>query len=295
MSPHKKTWILVRGCQYQPGGAISLGQLLLKPFEPSLPLLPEGPLPVDPKRIERTYQTDAEIGTHNSLGVSFQLWTTIDVLPIQADLKAEKQYSNSVIWNFDRIDSEIFIPRLQDIQDAVNREEVLTQIHRKKFDFRKRLYMITGVRVARGARLNQQFSKTYGGGARVGVDLAAFAAAPVTVGPSGDISNTVAENYSFKSSSDFVYAYRVCEVHYGKDVHVRPYSKGETFGIDENEDDIDDTDDTDDAKDVGQKQMRMLVEKVADTDYDGAGVAHQLRQLDPECGDEDEFIFTESP
>jgi len=264
----------------------------MKPFEPSLPLLPDGPLPVDPKSIERTHQTSVEVGSHSSLGISFQLWASIDMLPIQTDLTAEQHTTKSTTWKFDRIDSEIVVPRLQDVQNAVNREEVVAQINRKMFDFRKRIYMITGVRIARGARLSQQTPRTYGIKARVSVDLAVQAATPITLGPAGHISKTAANSYSFEGSSDFVYAYRVCEIHYGKDVHVRPYNKGETFGVDNAGDEIDDVD----VDDAGHKQMRILVEKIASTDYNGAGVAHQsvpVRESEYEGDEEDEFIFAE--
>jgi hypothetical protein len=46
----------------QLGGAIPLGQLLTKPFEPSLPLRLDEPLPVDSELIERTHQTSVEVG-----------------------------------------------------------------------------------------------------------------------------------------------------------------------------------------------------------------------------------------
>jgi hypothetical protein len=152
--------------------------------------------------------------------------------------------------------------------------------------------MITGVRVARGARLSQQTPRTHGIEARVDVDLAALAATPITVGPAGHISKTTANSYSFEGSSDFVYAYRVCEIHYGKDVHARPYNKGDTFGVDTTRDEVDDIDTDDDR----QEQIRILVEKIASTDYNGAGVAHRsvpIGKSGDESSEDDDFILAE--
>ena len=56
--------------------------------------------------------------------------------------------------------------------------------------------MITGVRVARGARLQQKSSSSTGANANVEVDLAALALAPVTVGPAADMKMRNSENHS---------------------------------------------------------------------------------------------------
>jgi hypothetical protein len=63
------------------------------------------------------------------------------------------------------------------------------------------------------------------------MDLTAFTSVPLDVGPAVDSLDTTTTNYSFGDASDFVYAYRVCEIHYGKDVYVKPYNKGDTFKV----------------------------------------------------------------
>lgn len=294
MSGHKKTWILVRGCQYVPGGSISLGQILVKPFDPSLPLLLDGPLKIPETAIERTHQTSVEVSSHSSLGGSFKIWADIDILPIKSELGAKHHTSKSTTWHFDRLDSEVMIPHLQDVQAAIVREEVVAQINRNKFNFRKRLYMITGIRIARGAKLQQKSSMSMGANAKVGVDLAALGVAPTTVGPAVDVTSTNSENHSFKNSSDFVYAYRVCEIHYGKDVYVKPFNKGETFGVhkDAKADKV-----SDEESEEEEELQRIVVEDMA-TDYTGSGVPHQsfklpVEESDNEASNEDELILAD--
>lgn len=279
MGKQKKTWILVRGCQYKPGRSLSLGQLLTKPFELTIPLLPDGPLPIPESAIERTYQTAVKVGTSNTLSGSFKLWAEIDMLPIQGEIGANRSTSKSTSWRIDRIDSEIMVPRLSDVQAAMKREEVLAQINRS-FDFKKRLYMITGIRVARGAKLQQEASKTVGGDATVGVDLVTFTGAPVTAGPGVDFSNTKTEKYGFEGSSDFVYAYRVCEIHYRKDVYVKPHNKGDTFGTGGS--------DSESSDEEGEEVNRLLVEKFESSDYSGAGAKHESFKVAKEEGKAEE-------
>jgi hypothetical protein len=162
------------------------------------------------------------------------------------------------------------IPRLPDVQAAISREEVVAQINRSKFNFKKRLYMITGVRVARGAKLHQKGSESIGGNAGVGVDLGAFGVAPVTVGVGGAGQSTSSENYGFKKSSDFVFAYRVCEIHYGKDVYVKPYNSGETFGTNDGGDGDELSEDEEE-----EKRQKIVVEDIEASDYSGGGVPHK--------------------
>jgi len=234
-----------------------------------------------------------DIGTRSSLGGSFQIWADLDMLPIKSNIGTNRHTSSSITWHFDRLDSEIMIPRLPDVQAAISREEVVTQINRGKFNFKKRLYMITGVRVARGAKLRQKESGTVGGNAGVGVDLGAFGIAPVTVGVGGAGHNTSSKNYGFKKSTDFVFAYRVCEIHYGKDVYVKPYNSGETFGTNDGRDEDGPSEDEEDE----DKPQRIVVEDIETSDYSGGGVPHKSFTLavdDKSWGlDEEEFVLAD--
>jgi hypothetical protein len=175
----------------------------------------------------------------------------------------------------------------------MSREEVTAQINRKKFDFRKRLYMCTGVRVARGARLCKRASTEVGGQAKLGVDLTALAAVPANVGPEIGLSRSTATGTSFEKASDFVYAYRVCEVHYGKDVYVAPYNKGDTFSSKPEDGDKESSED--DEEDEKQEHYQIMVEKLDGSDYYGSALPHQSFVLtSPENdSEEEEFIVPE--
>jgi hypothetical protein len=184
------------------------------------------------------------------------------------------------------------IPRVPDVQAAIEREDVVAQINRSKFNFKKRLYMITGVRVARGAKMHQKGSESIGGNAGVGLDLGAFGVAPVTVGVGGAGQSTSSENYGFKKSSDFVFAYRVCEIHYGKDVYVKPYNSGETFGTN------DGGDGDEPSEDEEEKLQKIVVEDIETSDFAGGGAPHKSFSLPGEekstdWGEEEEFVLAE--
>ena len=84
-----------------------------------------------------------------------------------------------------------------------------------------------------------------------------------------------------------MYAYRVCEIHYGKDVYVAPYNKGDTFSDNPEVGDRESSDD----EDEGQEQQRIMVEKIDTSDYSGLGVAHQFFNLTLPEEEEEEFFL----
>jgi hypothetical protein len=289
MPKQKKTWILAKGCEYRPGGTISLGQILVKPFEPSLPLLPDGPLPLPESGVERSYQSSVEAASYTALGGSFKIWADVSMLPIGGDLGGKFLNLKNVSWHFDRLETEIMVPRLLDVQTAISKEEVVAQINRKKFDFKRRLYMVTGVRIARGARLFQSDSRMVGGKVAASADLSVFSAVPLKSGSAVDFSSTKIANYSFNDASDFIYAYRVCEIHYGKDVYTKPFNKGDTFGLDHGGDD-----ESSDEDDEGGEE-RIVVEKIEDSEYTGSEVPHQSFDLKlSEETDQEELIVSDA-
>ncbi|KAG4433983.1 hypothetical protein IFR05_010532 [Cadophora sp. M221] len=267
MPKQKKTWIFVRGTDFNPGRSLSLGQILTKPFEPSLPLFPDGPLPIPEASINRSHQTGVKSSSRTALGVSFGLWAEADPLPVSGNVGGKHETSHEQEWEFEKLEGEMTVPRQADVQAALEKPEIVAHLQRIKFDFRKRLYMITGVRIARGARYGSKDSKTRGGNAKIMVDLTA-AGVPVKVGPEVDVTRENSGAYSFEGASDFVYAYRVCEVHYGKSVYTKPYNKGDSFAGGKNsgeegesQDDVDDEDD--------EKPLQILVEKIAEQDFAG--------------------------
>lgn len=284
----------MRSSEYRPGGSLSLGQILVKPFEPSLPLIPDTSLHIPETAIERSHQVSVDLATSTSVSVAFNIWANVALLPIQLELGANRSTSNDVSWHFERLDTEIMVPRLLDVQAALSKEEVVAQINRNKFDFRKRLYMVTGIRIARGAKLAQQMLRAVGADSKVGVDLTASAIAPVSVGEGESWESTKSTAYSFDGATDFIYAYRVCEIHYGKDVFVKPFNKGDTFGVGSNDEEglFEDDDDT-------EELQRIVVEGIDASDYTGSNVPHhtfglQTFGLPSPDGEEweDEFIIS---
>jgi hypothetical protein len=154
--------------------------------------------------------------------------------------------------------------------------------------------MITGVRIARGARLSRKDSKARGDDAKTMVDLVAVSLVPLKVGPEVYVMRENEGSYSFNGASDFVYVYRVCEVYYGKDVYTTAYNKGDTFadGKQVGEEGGDDGNGEDDEEDDEGENICILVEKIADSVFaglTGSDEASKAELLGTE--DEEQFII----
>jgi len=104
--------------------------------------------------------------------------------------------------------------------------------------FKRPLYMVTGLRIARGFSVETTDGKENGGELSVGVDATA-AAVPVQVGPKVKILWTKNEKVGFGASSDCVFAYQVIEIRSKKDdkFSTKDYNAGALLNTDEEEED----------------------------------------------------------
>ena len=77
--------------------------------------------------------------------------------------------------------------------------------------FKKPIWMITGVKVARGFSVSTVSKKNLGGRAKVGVDLTPTGV-PVQAGPKVKVLVRKGEKVGFGGSSEVVFAYRVVRI-----------------------------------------------------------------------------------
>ena len=130
---------------------------------------------------------------------------------------------------------------------------------------------------------------------KLGADLAGIEGSPATVGVDRSITNTSSSAHSFQNASDFVYAYRLCEVYYGKEVYLKPYSNGETYGLkdhggeDEDSEMVDDNNMDDENVEDVVKEDRILVEGISSADYAGDGHLRKIPRS--ETAEEDYYIL----
>lgn len=228
MAGPKKSWVLVQGSKCSPDGPLCLGQILTDPYQPQHPLLPDGPPPISQSMIEFSHEDPSVHTTGSTIINSFGIWSVISFLP-NRDIKRIREISNSSSWEFTQLDSQTFFPRLSYVTEALNSDSVLEQIKQGRFDFRKSLFMVTGVRVARGARPCKDFSEDSTGTAKVGIDPAIAGGVVLTAGVKDGIDNPRSTFSPLLGASDFVYAYRLAEISYSRSDLTNVHGIGETY------------------------------------------------------------------
>lgn len=127
-------------------------------------------------------------------------------------------------------DSEIMTmtPSLSYVEAAMRHGDVPSTL--KKWSFAKRVYMVTGIRVVRGATMSRssEASTKFATSAQLTTNTGFD-----PVGVDAGISSSSSKGESVGGISDFVFAYRLNEIRYRGTVTHRPYRGGDVSSAEE--------------------------------------------------------------
>jgi hypothetical protein len=220
-------WILTKAKEFSPTGTLQVGQILVEPFNPAYTLMPGGPLPIPADVLqEKSFQTSADLESKEDLNAMFGLWITAAGLPAGGKAGASVNQLDELSWHFEKLSGNIISPSIVYLNAALRHGDVPSYTGR--FHVIKRLYMVTGVRIAHGARMVKKSSQSIG----LGGEAKSGATGPVDVGAMGRLEKGKEVKENFSNASDFVYAYRLSEVNYWGEPTHKPFVKGEAAGED---------------------------------------------------------------
>jgi len=165
------------------------------------------------------------IDTTSEMAAMFGVWTKATCLPVGIGTTMENDASSELIWRFTSLGSNIMSPPLEYTRNAMKHGDVPEGL--KRWGFKKRVYMITGVRTAHGARMEKKESHSSTVQAQLAADGSALSV-PVGGGVRVAHSSSATNNVNFEKTTDFVFAYRLNEVNYRGRVTQKSYTKGET-------------------------------------------------------------------
>ena len=222
----KKTYFLAPNFDYPPSSNISLGRIWTDPSDPGTCINPSGPLPFpSTTQVQHGHKTDWRNKTSGEHRGMIGVWARfLQVVGLDAEARVTWHNSNGDTYEFKRLDTEFIDPTTEYYTQSVLVPSVAEYIVDTKF--KKPIYMITGVKIARGADVEQARWEEAGTHLRVGVN-GTTAVSPLAAGPEVTISSSGSETTSSKGSSDFVFAYRLREIYYSKGkVKHRQHNKG---------------------------------------------------------------------
>jgi hypothetical protein len=231
----KQTYILMRNNNYRPDGPVRLGSVLSSPTTPESTIGSSTLLPFPesiPIQVSSLYDFKSTCAQNS--GSKFGVFTKfLSVLGIGADVGVETAVMTSHSVSAEKLETRFIAPTRDYLELLLQVPAIQEYIKEQRF--RANIYLVTGIRVAFGVREGSSSAERKSGvhvSARV--DGSMTGGVPASVGPEVTIDKGQKVKMEFGKSDDYVYAYRVKEVHYStrKGKVVSKDIKGELYSLD---------------------------------------------------------------
>ncbi|KAF5642067.1 transcriptional activator of proteases prtT [Fusarium tjaetaba] len=202
-------YIRAPNLDYEPNKAIRLGHIWKHPMDPGSFCGPPLPIPED-METNYTFKAPWYIGKGRANSGSLGIWASfLQAVGVTAESNFDWNNAKDVSHTCERLDTYSIEPTDDYVKESV--KAVASEAVRR----RERLFMVTGVKIARGAVGSISSSRRVGGGARVGFGGESLGV-PFDGGPQFNISRDIYDEETYGESSDFVFAYRVRRIIYPK-------------------------------------------------------------------------------
>jgi hypothetical protein len=208
-----KTYFLAPNWDYPPGGLIRLGSLVTDPRKPHRSLNRASPIDIDEGNVVQSTKKKWELTRTQLTEVRVGVWGSfLHFVGVKGGTSYNHNYDSSEIYKCDTLEANPFQPDkayiFESLQNPFVKSYIVDNGHRKP------VYMITGVKIARGFTVTTKSGKTQGGDVKLGISTASLGT-PVQVGPSFKISTGSSEDVSFEAgvgSTDCVFAYQLIKI-----------------------------------------------------------------------------------
>ncbi|KAF5556773.1 transcriptional activator of proteases prtT [Fusarium napiforme] len=202
-------YIRAPNLDYEPNKAIRLGHIWKHPMDPGSFCGPPLPIPED-METNYTFKAPWYIGKGRANSGSLGIWASfLQAVGVTAESNFDWNNAKDMSHTCERLDTYSIEPTDDYVKESV--KAVAAEAVKR----RERLFMVTGVKIARGAVGSISSSRRVGGGAKVGFG-GESSGVPFDGGPQFNISRDIYDEETYGESSDFVFAYRVRRIIYPK-------------------------------------------------------------------------------
>ncbi|KAH0522743.1 hypothetical protein TsFJ059_006541 [Trichoderma semiorbis] len=223
-----------------PTGPLCLGSIIRSTSSPQYPLnraktvaVADAFPPVVDTDWKKTVSTEKGVG----LGVYAQfLQLASGGLPVGPEVNVAHSNKTKSIFAFDTVTTLAFEPTQEYVQEAVKAPTIQTWLRepKQKFAPSVSLYLVTGMKLVKGARIKYSASQSTKVSGNIGIDVPALA---TTFGPKGRWNTTNDDETEINRESEFVFAFRVKRLKFGRKLAVEEYNKGAFLAIGDEKDD----------------------------------------------------------
>ena len=212
-----------------PAGPLCLGSIFRSTSAPQSSLNASSIVPVsneNPPIVESDWKKTVSAETGFGLGVYaqfLQLATGGLGLGPEVDVAHSSQTVNR--FAFETVTTRSFEPTPQYVDEAIKAPAVQAYLKEPKQRFAPvvSLFLLTGMKLVRGANIKYATSGSTEIKANIGIDAAPIA---TTLGPKGHWTKMHDDETEFSRDSEFVFAFRVKKLRFGRKVRTEEYSKG---------------------------------------------------------------------
>ncbi|KAI8948831.1 hypothetical protein F4801DRAFT_435435 [Xylaria longipes] len=217
-----------------PAGPLCLGSIIRSTSTPQYPLN-RGSLTTVADTIPPVVETDwkktVSTKTGFGLGVYAQfLQLATGGLPLGPEVNVDHSNETVNAFAFDSVTTLAFEPTREFVEEAIKAPAVQTWLREPKQRFAPvvTLFLVTGMKLVKGARIKYSTSRNNAVTGNIGINMHALGA---TFGPKGHWVSTGNDCTEINRESEFVFAFRVKRLKFGRKLKLEEYNKGAFLAI----------------------------------------------------------------
>lgn len=216
-----------------PTGPLCLGSIIRSTSEPQNPLNKASAVAV-PNAFPPIVETDWKKTVSTETGVGLGVYAQFLQLAT-GGLEVEHSNKQMSTFAFDTMTTLSFEPTQEYIEEAVRAPAVQAWLQkpRQRFALVNALYLVTGMKLVKGAKIKYATSQSTAVKENVGIGVTALGA---TVGANGHWKRANEDAAESNREDEFVFAFRVKKLKFGRRVNPKDYSKGAYMNIGGQED-----------------------------------------------------------
>lgn len=214
---------------------VVLGRLIKNPQDPESKLRTP---PFRPSKTECGMKTDWRTTLEEIHSAKIGLWAKC-MQYIEGGISFSVLKSKIENHKFDTLETTYFLPEDEYFDQVLGDPDL--QAYFEVTGRRKPVYLITGLKIARGASASTETSNEQSTHTELKFD-GTSSAIPINAGPEIDLDPKVTRGISYGGSTDYIFAYRLTRIkprRWGDGSKIEGFVKGAAFGTGEEEDDAD--------------------------------------------------------
>jgi hypothetical protein len=217
----KKTYYFPPNFDYPPKGFLWPGRILTDPFDPVSCLTREievPPYPADTP-LRESFKIDWNGDTERKRSGLIGLWLRfLEFVGIETSASISWSKGDADLYTIPRLETKFIEPSKDYIEERAMLPEVASFI--VETDFKKPIYLVTGVKVAYGASMAWDKWHEIAAGGKFGASGTA-AGAPGGGGFETNAQDSSKQKTGFRKSSPIVFGFQIREIYYDKDLNLQ--------------------------------------------------------------------------